>query len=189
MKRALFALATALLISGCSSVPTKKVVAVAYDPGDLERVEKSKTYHWSLPSPSDLNPYNNQDLYLALVKSQVDAQLAAKGFKPVPKGGDLEVSFLMLYKQGATTAVVDQYFGTNRAPERAIVRAMKEVPASPNYEIGTLVVDAEDAGTHESLWRGAVSSKINRDKPFESQKARIDTAVALLMKDFPASKR
>lgn len=188
MKCAFFALALALLVSGCSTMMTHtKVVAIDYDEGDLQRVGKAKTYHWSLPGNSQLNPYNNQDLYLSLVKADIDTQLAAKGYKLVTKGGDLEVSFLMLYKDGATTSVVDSYFGTNRAPERKIIRAVKKMP-TPGYEVGTLVVDAEDANDHESLWRGAVSSRVNRDLPFESQKKRITKAVNLLLTDFPASK-
>lgn len=189
MKRVLLSLATALSISACATTSSKAPVAgIAYDEGDLQRLEKSRTYHWSLPSQSELNPYNNQDLYLALVKTDVDAQLAQKGYRLVRAGGDLEVSFLMLYKDGATTSIVDQYFGTNRAPERAIVKAMKQVPTPPNYEIGTLIVDAEDGRDHESLWRGAVSSQVDRSKPFETQKERIDGAVALLLKQFPAAK-
>lgn len=188
MKRALLSLAALLLVSACSTTSSKgPIVGIAYDEGDLQRVEKSRTYHWSLPSPSEINPYNNQDIYLALVKSDIDAQLAKKGYKLVPGGGDLEMSFLLLYKEGATTSVVDQYFGTNRAPERRIVHAMKEIP-NPNYEIGTLIIDAEDANDHESLWRGAVSSKVDRGKPFEAQKKRIDAAVTNLMSSFPAAK-
>jgi len=186
MKRALFSLATAILISGCCTTGTK-MVAVDYDPGDPARIEKSKTYHWSLPNASAINPYNNQDVYLELTKSDIDAQLAKKGYKLVPKGGDLEVSYLVLYKNGATTAVVDQYFGTNRAPEHKLVHTVNKLPEE-NFEVGTLIVDAEDANDHESLWRGAVSSKVDRSKPFESQKKRIDEAVALVMTGFPAAK-
>ena len=188
MKRALFSLATVLLISGCcTTMPKKAAVAVEFDSGDIARVEKSKTYHWSLPSSSEINPYNNQDLYLSLVKSDIDAQLAKKGYKLVATGGDLEVSFLMLYKDSASTTIVDQYFGTNRAPEHKLAHAMHKLPAA-NYEVGTLVVDVEDANDHESLWRGAVSAPVDHSKPFEAQKKRIDSAVALVMKDFPAAK-
>ncbi len=188
MKRALFALATALLISGCSTtMHHAKVVAIDYDEGDLQRVEKSRTYHWSLPTGSELNPYNNQDLYLALVKADIDARLAAKGYRLVSQGGDLEVSFLAIYKDGATLSVVDSYFGTNRAPEKKLVRAVKAAPAS-DYEVGTLIVDAEDARDHESLWRGAASAKVDRRKPYEAQKERITATVDLLMADFPTAK-
>jgi len=188
MKRVLFSLVSLLLISGCASTIKKEAIAgIAYDEGDLQRVEKSKTYHWSLPGASELNPYNNQDLYLSLVKSDIDTQLAKKGYKLVPSGGDLEVSFLMLYKDGATTSVLDSYFGTNRAPEAKIVQAMKHAPTTP-YEVGTLVVDAEDGADHESLWRGAISAPVDRDKSFEAQKTKIGNAVALLMSQFPAAK-
>jgi len=188
MNRAFLSFALALLITGCATIGhSPKVVAIAYDPGDLQRVEKSKTYHWSLPGASEINPYNNQDIYLALVKADIDAQLAKKGYKLVAAGGDLEVSFLMLTKEGATTTVADQYFGTNRAPERKILHIAKKLPDT-NYEIGTLLVDAEDANDHESLWRGAVSSKVDRSKPYETQKARIESAIALLMGQFPAAK-
>jgi hypothetical protein len=187
MNRALFSLAAALLISGCATTShSPKAVAIAYDPGDLQRVEKSKSYHWSLPSASELNPYSNQDLYLSLIKADIDAQLAKKGYKLVAAGGDLEVSFLLLYKDGATVSVVDQYFGTNRVPEHKIMKIAK-LPDT-NYEIGTLVVDAEDANDHESLWRGAISAKVNRDKGYDAQKAKIENAVALLMSQFPAAK-
>lgn len=188
MKRAFFLLGIALFSSITSCVTTApKIVGVAYDQGDLARVEKAKTYHWSLPGASEINPYNNQDIYLNLVKSDIDTELAKKGYKLVAKGGDLEISFIMLYKSGATTQVVDQYFGTNRKPEHHLIKAVNSVP-STNYEVGTLVVDAEDANDHESLWRGAVSSPVNRNKPYEAQKIRINRAVALVMKDFPASK-
>ncbi len=188
MKRAFSLLGISFLfaVTGCvTSQP--KIVAVAYDQGDLARVEKARTYHWSLPGASELNPYNNQDLYLNLAKSDIDATLAKKGYKLVAKGGDLEVSFIMLYKAGATTQVIDQYFGTNRAPERHFIKAVNSVPTT-SYEVGTLVVDAEDAIDHESLWRGAVSSRVNRDKPYEAQKTRINRAVALVMSGFPAAK-
>jgi hypothetical protein len=189
MKRAFFLLGIALFFSITGCVTTApKIVGVAYDQGDLARVEKAKTYHWSLPAASEINPYNNQDLYLNLVKSDIDTELAKKGYKLVAAGGDLEVSFLMLYKTGAAMTVVDQYFGTNRKPEHHIIKAVSSVPSSPNYEVGTLVVDAEDASDHESLWRGAVSSPVNRDKPYETQKIRINRAVALVMAGFPAAK-
>jgi hypothetical protein len=188
MKRAFTLLGLGLLfsITGCvTSQP--KFIGVAYDQGDLQRVEKSKTYHWSLPGSEKLNPYNNQELYLNLTKSDIDAQLAKKGYKLVAKGGDLEVSFLVVYKNAASTQVVDQYFGTNRKPEHHLVKAINAAP-TPNYEVGTLIVDAEDARDHESLWRGAVSTPVNREKPFETQKAHINAAVALVMKGFPVSK-
>jgi hypothetical protein len=188
MKRAFSLLGVSFLFALTGCVTTQpKVVAVAYDQGDLERVQKSKTYHWSLPGASELNPYNNQDLYLNLTKSDIDTELATKGYKLVARGGDLEVSFLMLYKTGASMSVVDQYFGTNREPEHRIVKAVKSVPAT-NYEVGTLVVDVEDAGDHESLWRGAVSSRVDRDKPYEAQKVRINRAVALVMTGLPTAK-
>jgi hypothetical protein len=188
MNRAFLSLAIALLITGCAAIThSPKVVAIAYDPGDLQRVEKSRTYHWSLPGASEINPYNNQDIYLALVKTDIDAQLAKKGYKLVASGGDLEVSFLLLNKEGATTTVADQYFGTNRAPERKILHLAKKLP-DPKYEVGTLLVDAEDAHDHESLWRGAVSARVDRSKPYETQKARIESGIALLMSQFPAAK-
>jgi hypothetical protein len=178
---------TMAVLAACATTQAPKLVGVAYDQGDLQRVEKAKTYHWSLPSASEINPYNNQDLYLSLVKADIDAALAKKGYKLVEKGGDLEVSFLMLYKEGATTSVVDQYFGTNRAPEKKLVHVMNQLPPT-SFELGTLIVDAEDARDHESLWRGAIMAKVHRDKPFEVQKKRIDMGVALLMSGFPAAK-
>jgi hypothetical protein len=189
MKRAFSLLGISLLfvVTGCVSTQPK-VIGVAYDQGDLERVQKAKTYHWSLPNSSSLNPYNNQDVYLNLVKSDIDTELAKKGYQLVPSGGGLEVSFLMVYKTGADTSVIDQYFGTNRKPEHHIVKAINSVPTPSHYEIGTLVVDAEDARDHESLWRGAVSSHVNRDKPYETQKLRINRAVALVMAGFPKAK-
>jgi hypothetical protein len=183
----LAAAATLALLPGCATTSAPKLIGIAYDQGDLQRVEKSKTYHWSLPSASELNPYNNQDLYLSLVKADIDTQLAKKGYKLVEKGGDLEVSFLMLYKEDATVSVVDQYFGTNRAPERKLVHVMQQLP-STDFEIGTLIVDAEDARDHESLWRGAIMAPVNRDKPFEVQKKKINSAVGLLMTAFPTAK-
>jgi hypothetical protein len=187
MKLALFSLAALVLVAGCATTAQSPAISVAYDEDDIAQVEKSKTYHWSLPTAGELNPYNNQDVYLALVKNDIDAHLAKKGYKLVTKGGDLEVSFLMLYKDGATTAIVDQYFGTNRAPERKIVAAVNRAP-DQNFEVGTLVVDAENARDHESLWRGAVSAPVDRSKPYEAQKTRIENAVSVVMAGFPAAK-
>ena len=175
-------------LAGCVCMTSKpRVLGAAYDKGDLERVSASKTYRWSLPAES--NPYNNQAMYLGIVKSDMDAQLAKKGYQLAPGKGanaDLEVSFLVVYKDEATTAIVDKYFGTNRIPERLIVASGSM--ASPSYEVGTLIVDAEDARDHESLWRGAVSTKVDRSKPFEIQKKRIDASVAFVMEGFPAAK-
>ena len=178
---------TLAALAACATTQTPKLIGVAYDQGDLERVQAAKTYHWSLPSASEINPYNNQDLYLSLVKADIDLALAKKGYKLVEKGGGLEVSFLMLYKEGESTAVVDHYFGTNRAPEKKLVHIMNQLPPT-SFELGTLIVDAEDARDHESLWRGAIMAQVDRSKPNEVQKKRIDMAVALLMSGFPAAK-
>ncbi|MDD5200748.1 MAG: DUF4136 domain-containing protein [Terrimicrobiaceae bacterium] len=188
MKRALCSLAALILISGCATF-SRPHIGIAYDKGDLERVEKARTYRWSLPAPKEINPYNNQSLYLGLVQSEVDTQLAKKGYKPAPgKGGtaDLLISYLVMYQNDGTTTTVDKFFGTNRIPEALIVATGRG--PSLKYETGTLVIDASDARDHESLWRGAISSVVDRSKPFEAQKKRIDKAVALVMKDFPAAK-
>jgi hypothetical protein len=173
------------LVSGCATMSTSKVIGVSYDKGDLQRVESSKTYKWAVAK--SVNPYNNQELYLQLVESDVDTQMSKKGYQLAKDGkADLKLSYLMIYQDGETTAMVDKFFGTNRVPESLL--AAGDHGPKLDYEVGTLVVEVEDARDGESLWRGVVSAKVDRSKPYEVQKKRIAAAVSAVMKNFPTAK-
>jgi cytochrome c1 len=52
------------------------------------------------------------------------------------------------------------------------------------YTQGQLSLDVFDTKTKQALWHGQVSDTVNPDKP---NPAKVDSAIAKLMQDFPAT--
>ena len=169
------------MLSGALCVSAQKV-SVGADPAvDLT---KFKTYTWSKGVTSS-NP-----LVSAMVVSQVDAQLAAKGLKKVEADPELTVVIF-----GSTES--DMHVSNpSWSPSLNSIQTGVAVP-SQSWLItkGTLVVDMLDAKTNNSVWRGQATQTLDRgltgDKTKDAKTVEkpIRNAVKKMFKQFPHPSR
>ena len=142
-----------------------------------------KTYSWQQIKPAN-------SLWDARIKRAVDAQLRAKGWAPVPDGGDVTiVAIKMIEKQKTLETFYDSFgdgygggwgwrgfggwgdsFGDATTTEH-------------DYKDGTLVIDMYEAKTKQLIWRGSVEDMLS-DKAEKNEK-NLKKGVAKMFKQFP----
>ena len=140
-----------------------------------------KTYHWLPPKLlTKQGIVENDPDFADLIKVAVNRQLAQKGLREVPQGGDLEVSTLALAQsipqlEGFLFPIETPDFFT--APVATLSRYNRE---------GTLVVNLIDAGTQKSAWCGMAKESID-NKPGAGKK-KIGPAAAKMFKKYPKNR-
>jgi Domain of unknown function (DUF4136) len=119
-----------------------------------------KTYSWG-----KLQTANS--IWDQRVREAVDSQLAAKGWKLVPSGGDVMVNaFGKTHAQQTLNTFYDGFgggWGWRRFGGGGFGTATTTVDT---YKVGTLVVDMFDPNSKNLIWRGTASDTLssNADK-------------------------
>lgn len=165
--------AVALVIAGCGGgVQT----SADFDPaGDFS----ARTYSWRDGTPLP-NPLMGQRLVGA-----VDNQLQQKGFKRVPEGGDITVT----YHAAADKQLDVQTFSTG-SPYGCWGGCMSGSMTSSTVTpvtVGTVIVDLVDTKSNKMLWRGSASDAVSSDPKENEQK--IYEGVSKMFSEFPPKKK
>lgn len=167
----------ALLLSGCSSVPTEV---------ESHTIKASTFSFVAAGTPARADFADNREQAHALIQKSLTDNLAAKGLSKVASGGDVTVAYLVIVGNNATTESINTYFGYGRDATELQYKAHKAYTSSdnPNYfEAGTLLVDIIDSKTFKLLHRSHVTRPMLRNPTVEVQAAHIREAVDAVLKD------
>lgn len=170
-----YLLAGALLVTGalCAAAQTD------YDhKADFGRYH---TYSW-------IGVKAGNSLWQDRIMNAVDSQLAAKGLKRVPSGGDLAVSaFGRTTEHDTLQTFYDGFPGWGwRAGWWGIGTGTATTDVVPE-RIGSLTVDLFDGQTKQLVWRGRAADTVS-DKPEKNEK-KVEKAAEDMFKKFPPKER
>jgi len=109
----------------------------------------------------------------------VDAQLAAKGMRPVEAGATPDL--IVTYRAGVRQELeVNGYTGYRL--NRWSSARVEQVP------VGALLVEMLNAKTKEVVWRGVATKDLDVDASPEKREKNINKAAEKLFKKYPPSK-
>jgi hypothetical protein len=171
------ALAMLLVLAACATAPA---VQTEHDPAvDFARYH---TYSWRE------KPSGGTAMSMQRIVGDIDAQLAAKGWRLVPDGGDVVLAAHVATHQAYR---LDSFYDTPMWNGWGWYGPWRWGPPSIGYQrarttsytVGTLIVDMFDAGTKRAVWSAMAESSVP-SKP-EQVNAKIDQAVAKMFAGFP----
>jgi Domain of unknown function (DUF4136) len=174
-------IAILIIFLGAFSVCAQKV-SVGADPG--VDVTLYKTYAWSKDVTST-NPIVHE-----MVRSAVDAQLAAKGLRKVDS--DPELTMVVF---GSTESDIHVSNPSWSPSLNSIATGVAVGSQSWLVTKGTLVVDMLDTKTRNSVWRGQATQTLDRGptgdraKDAKTVEKPIKNAVKKMFKQFPHPSR
>ena len=172
---------TILLFSAC--VPVRVVHSQKEFKGDLSMY---KTFSYFKTEKSGLiGPNFNSNL--ELLKKAISKEMNALGITEVENNGDLLVNIGIVVKEEVQTRETDiRTDGMRYMGQRNYHWESQEIEVD-RYKEGTVKVEMVDAAHNEGLWSGSVAGTVtdNQEKTTE----RINEAIALLFKKFPATKK
>lgn len=162
---------SAVLVAGCSSVPT--------------RVDKSpiQASNYSLmPSKAQRSVVVNErrEEVHQIIQNAITDQLGQKGLKQVSSGGQVQVAYMVIVGNNASTATYDEYFGYGRDAAVLSDKAQKAVNKSKSrelFEIGAIVIDVLDPRDSKLLYRSVAHMDVTDITP-ANRADRINTLVA-----------
>ncbi|MCU0770652.1 MAG: DUF4136 domain-containing protein [Verrucomicrobia bacterium] len=158
-------------VAGCSSVPSQ----VNHGP------VRAGTYSL-MPSKAPASVVVNerrQEIHRQ-IQDAIGAQLAQRGLRGVPTGGEVQVGYMVIVADNATTATYDEYFGYGRDAEAVAEKAHKAVSKRSDrnlFEIGAIVIDVVDSRDSKLLFRSYARLDV-RDVNPENRAEKVNTLVA-----------
>jgi hypothetical protein len=160
----------AACLAGCSSTPTR------VDKGTIH----ASTFSF-VAAPKSVSGFADpREPIHQMIKSSIASNLAAKGLRQVPSGGDLTVAYLVIVGNNASTEAINTYFGYGRDVTALHEKAQAAYAGSknPNYfQAGTLLVDILDTQTYKLLQRQYVTKPVLQNPTAELRAAHIQEAV------------
>src|ERR1700687_4914021 len=134
-----------------------------------------KTFSWEKVQTKD-------PLLVDRIKEAVNSTLAAKGWRPVPSGGDVEVFAIETTQNQQTLDTFYNGFGGGRrwGGFGGFGNATTTVDT---YKVGTLVIDLFDAKTEKLIWRSSSSDTLSNNA--DKNTKNLGKGVAKMFKHFP----
>lgn len=155
-----------ICLGGLISAHAQDEIASDYAPHT--NFSQYKTYSWQKISAPD-------NVWETTIKTAVDAQLTAKGWTRVDKGGD---AALCAISATGEAGEMEHFYGGMGPGWRW--RGWSE-PVS--YNEGTLVIDIFDAKTQALVWRGFASDSASTKDQKNAKK--LEKVISKLFKNFP----
>lgn len=151
-------------------------------------IQSYQTYAWStdmsqIPSdavfigPNGVLVFNNESTR-SKIKSAVEYELSAKGYKPVSNNPDFIVSFLVL-EQPAEIVTYNGYRLLHNGLDT--VRTEENV-AQTEVQAGTVMINFVDRQTGKMVWRGYASGILKPDMINDESKVR--QAISSVFEDY-----
>jgi hypothetical protein len=179
-----------LLFLACAAAARAQDVSVDFDRSS--DFSKFKTYSWAEGVPAK-NPLIDQQ-----VRSNIEAQLAAKGLRRVEEGSDIRVLYMVAVDRDIEFA--KSRWSTTGDWAGQMRSGISVRSQTWDVEVGTLVVFLTDASDKQLLWRGAASTILdkrsqNRNSIMDAlaedaRKAekRVRKSVEKMFKQYPVAK-
>ena len=142
---------------------------------------KATTFSFLRPGPLPEAAFteNRQQVH-AVVQQAITSNLAAKGLRSVPTGGDVTVAYLIVVGNNATTSAINDYFGYGTDAMALLDKAQKAYTESAHrnyFQAGTLLIDIVDARTQKVLARNYATRPILQNPTAEERQANVQAAV------------
>jgi hypothetical protein len=169
--------ATALMLAGCSSTPTK------VDTGTIH----ARTFSFvnQRPSPEPGMADDRQAVH-ERIQAAITKNLAEHGVTRVAAGGDVIVGYLVIIGNNATTEAINTYFGYAENADALHDKAHEAYTSSknPNYfEAGTLLIDIVDSRNFKLLKRNYATRGVIQNITPEAQAERLQEVVDQILND------
>ncbi|MFL6567937.1 MAG: DUF4136 domain-containing protein [Chthoniobacterales bacterium] len=176
--RLLLGLLTTLLLSGnCFAVATK------VNRGTI----RARSFNFvSRIGKPDTNLSDNREAVHKLIQSAITKNLAARGVKRVNGGGDINVRYLLIKGNNASTEAIRDYFGYSDELGDLHDKAHKIYTGSKNpdrFDAGTLLIDLVDGRNFKLMKRGYATRSIAGNLSSSARAARIQQAVDEILSD------
>jgi hypothetical protein len=170
-----------LLLTACSSVDTH------VDKGAV----KAGTFSFLNTGSKQLPAFAEEGKTAhELVQQALINNMAAKGVKHTPSGGDITVAYLIVVGNNSTTTALNEYFGYNEAGSAFVDKVHSDQTGRDSrryFEAGTLVIDLVDRAGQKLLQRRSIQAEVLRKLPREERLARVQSLVDQALKDVPLS--
>jgi hypothetical protein len=170
----------ALIITGLISCGPSIRVFSDYDK-DL-KVTDYKTFTWldaKAIEGKGTNPLYYNELNDKRIKTAINAEMAAKGYRMLESNGELEMHYHIVVED--KTSVSTEPYGYTYGPYWLGRRVNVY-----QYREGTLIVDVMDKKTSTLVWRGWATDVITKEVTKNPEKA-ISDAVQAIYKKYPFS--
>ena len=151
------------------------------------------TYSYASPLGTD-TPGAPTSLLTQFLRTAVDRELQARGYRYVPEGGQLLVNFFVETQEKLESRVTDRgspYFGLGYYYyRRGLYASWHTYPDSEisQYTEGTLNIDVADAAQKELLWEGIAIGRVTEEARRNVQ-AAIDAVVPQIFAQYPIPRR
>ena len=180
--------ATALTMSDVRA----RDVKVRFDHSKTFDFAAPKTWSWYPERPGDVLMARTADDDAEVVKKRAEpiifeavaAELARKGFKQVPSGGDLIVKYYVLITIGSSAQYIGQFIPS--VPEWGLPPMAGATQALRVIEQGSFVIDIRSKD--DIVWRGVAVAELKPDQPQEKRAALLKEATRRLFDRFPPKK-
>ena len=119
------------------------------------------------------------------IQAAIAAELEKRGLKRVNGPADVQVGYLVIVGDNATTATYDDYFGYGRDAAALTQKAHKALSgksARDYFEVGAIVVDVVETRTTKLLFRSYAYSDIQNVTP-QNRVEHINRLVASCLGD------
>ncbi len=179
MKREFFLYMVAVVVlSGCSSI------SVSRDYDETVNFSALKTFAWKdAVQPETGNPRIDNDLIDDRIRTAVNRELTAKGFRLAKQGfADFQVSYFVEYKQRIGGGTVSVGMGGGTGGRYGGVGYNTGIS---DYEEGHLTIDMIDPSDDKTFWRG-----VGRRTSYETSNPKkitkiVNQSVSGILKKFP----
>jgi hypothetical protein len=160
----------AVVLAGCKT-------STHVDKGPI----KAATFSFLRAGPLPEGAFTEKRQHIhAYIQEAITGNLAAKGVRAVPQGGDVTVAYLIIVGNNASTSAINDYFGYGPDAFALADKAHSEYTGGKErnyFEAGTLLIDVIDARTQKVLARNYVTRPVLRNPPDDVRKARLGEAV------------
>lgn len=180
-------LALATLLTGCASGP--RVYSSLSPEADMSSYQ-TYSYVPTLGTQTEGEPTTLLTQYL---RTAVDREMQARGYRYVPDGGDLLVNFYVETEEKlqSRTARTGPSVGVGFGYYAYRGRLYSSWQTYPETEIsqyteGTLNIDLADAARRELVWEGVAIGRITEEARRNVQ-AAVDAVVPMVFAEFPGS--
>jgi len=144
----------ALFLAGCSSVPTR------VDKGPVA----AKTFSFLPQKPSGTGSYGREREEIhGMIQKAITENLTAKGLSLAAQRGEVEVGYLIVVADNASTAAYDENFGYGPDATKLAEKAHQHLSKSNRrdyFEVGALVIDLVDTSSDRLIYRSYVHAEV-----------------------------
>jgi outer membrane protein assembly factor BamB len=183
-------IAAALVLCGCTTTETQmQTGGVTIDPSIIAvstpgtQVQQGASFAWV---ENAINVYKDERLDSTtiqyLIERSIKTNLADMGFKFVESEAVADYTI-------AYTAALESSLDDNTILRRyGLVPGNMRVPQdNPDYEKGTLLIYAFDAGTGDMVWRSAVQAAVDFSLDEQARKQRIGPIIKDMFRTLPTA--